>query len=277
MRVPIEVWTDEDIIPGQVWDNEIKKSLENADVILLLVSNDFLVSNYVNDVEIKKALERYNKGEAIVIPIVLRPTQFTDFEIGKFQALPKLAKPISKWENRDEAWLNVSQGLKKVFNSISKHKINNDTNNNSIKNNTNNPFKFNQNKITGDGNITLQEINSQGDVNITIHPNSPIPQQDPSDTSSGDLSVLREAKSLIATGKTQKSIELLSEYTLLRNLKGEYNDIIMQSGRWSNLEREKRMGIRSVNEINIETNRINASLLSIISDLEMTFTKHAHT
>jgi len=55
MQMPIKVWSDENILPTQLWDKEIKDALSNADVVLLLVSNDFLVSNYINNVEIKGA------------------------------------------------------------------------------------------------------------------------------------------------------------------------------------------------------------------------------
>jgi internalin A len=111
----IQLWDDSDIAPGQQWDNAIKANLAAADVILLLVSADFLATNYIWDVEIAKAIERHDRGEAQVIPIILRPCDWTDAPFGKLNALPQKGKPITKFDDRDEAWLEVVQGIKKAL------------------------------------------------------------------------------------------------------------------------------------------------------------------
>ena len=82
-----------------------------------------MASRYINDVEIKKALDRYEKKEVLIIPIIVRPTDFSSMEISKFQALPKDGKPISTWRDRDEAWLDVVKQLKRVFKSFNDGKI----------------------------------------------------------------------------------------------------------------------------------------------------------
>src|SRR2546423_2881918 len=69
----IDVWYDRDISAGSDWEQEIKEQLHTAQIILLLVSPDFMASDYINDVELKRAIERHNSGEARVIPIILRP------------------------------------------------------------------------------------------------------------------------------------------------------------------------------------------------------------
>lgn len=118
-RNVIDSWNDREILPGVEWEEQIKTKFESAEVILFLISPDFISSDYINDVEIKKALDRYNKNEVIIIPIILRPVDFSYLEISKFQALPKDGKPISSWDDPDEAWYNVSVQLRKVFNALS--------------------------------------------------------------------------------------------------------------------------------------------------------------
>jgi hypothetical protein len=80
--------------------------------VLLLVSADFVASDYCYDIETKRALERLARGEIMVIPIILRPTDWAGAPFARLQALPRDAKPVTKWENRDDAWLDVVHGLR---------------------------------------------------------------------------------------------------------------------------------------------------------------------
>jgi hypothetical protein len=82
---------------------------------LLLVSSAFLASDYCYDVEVKRAMERHEAGEARVIPVIFRPVDWEDAPFGKLQALPKDAKPISKWDDQDEAFLEVEKGIKQAL------------------------------------------------------------------------------------------------------------------------------------------------------------------
>ena len=118
----VDVWNDREIIPGDEWDDSIKKELESADIILLLVSPRFLASRYIYDVEIKTALERHEKRDAIVVPIILKPCDWTETEFAKLQALPRNATPIIKWDDMDEAFYNVATGLKQVIAAVQKKK-----------------------------------------------------------------------------------------------------------------------------------------------------------
>ena len=112
----IDDWFDGEIVAGTEWEEQILNNLNTADVILLLVSADFLASNFINNVELKRAIERHNRGEARVIPIILRPCDWHDLPsgspMGKLQALPKAAKAITTWSNQDEALLDVVKGIK---------------------------------------------------------------------------------------------------------------------------------------------------------------------
>ena len=107
-------WHDRRISAGQEWDGEIDEHLNSADMILLLVSADFLASNYCYDIEVKRAMKRHDDGEACVIPIILRPCDWQTAPFGKVQALPKDAKPVRRWEDEDEAFLSVAQGIRQA-------------------------------------------------------------------------------------------------------------------------------------------------------------------
>lgn len=108
----IRTWHDREIVPGGEWAGAIDENQEAADVILLLVSPAFIASDYCWDVELKRAMERHETGEARVIPIILRPVDWHEAPFGKLQALPRNAKPVTTWINRDEAYLNVARGLR---------------------------------------------------------------------------------------------------------------------------------------------------------------------
>ena len=111
----IDDWSDRKIEPGGVWASEIAEKLERASIILLLISPDFLASDYCYDVEVRRALSRHDDGAATVIPIILKPVDWKTAPFGSLQALPEDGKPITTWRNRDEAWLNVVAGLREVI------------------------------------------------------------------------------------------------------------------------------------------------------------------
>ena len=111
----ISVWSDEEIKAGDEWDAKIKDRLRSADIILLLVSADFLASDYIYEVELETAMQRHDEGSAIVVPIILKPCQWKDMQFGKLQALPAGAKPITDWPDRDAAFNNVAEGIRRLI------------------------------------------------------------------------------------------------------------------------------------------------------------------
>jgi hypothetical protein len=116
----ITAWYDRDITAGSEWAGEIDEHLDSADVILLLISPDFIASDYCYDVELKRALERHEAEDAVVIPVILRPTQWNNAPFGKLQALPKNAKPVTSWTDRDEAFLNITEGIQRVVQRLTR-------------------------------------------------------------------------------------------------------------------------------------------------------------
>ncbi|MBD1856233.1 MULTISPECIES: TIR domain-containing protein [Leptolyngbya] len=111
----IKEWHDREISPGSEWKGEIAAHLNSAKIILLLISADFLASDYCYDIELTKALERHDRKEACVIPIILRPVDWNDAPFGKLQALPENAVPVTKWENLDDAFLSVTRGIRQTI------------------------------------------------------------------------------------------------------------------------------------------------------------------
>lgn len=110
----IESWSDRKLVAGDNWGAEISKNLEAADIILLLISVDFITSAYCYDIELERALERHAEGRCIVLPIILRNCLWQHLEFSKIQALPKDGKAVSAWDDIDEALTSVADGVRLV-------------------------------------------------------------------------------------------------------------------------------------------------------------------
>src|SRR5262252_629980 len=108
----IEAWHDRRIVAGDEFGGRIGAELERADIILLLVSPDFLASDYCFDVEMTRAMERHKSGTARVIPVILRPCDWHSTPFGKLLAAPKDGKPIVSWPDLDEAFLDVVREIR---------------------------------------------------------------------------------------------------------------------------------------------------------------------
>lgn len=110
----LETWHDRALKPGVEWDAEIRRKLQDADIILLLVSSDFLASDYIWKKEVIPAIERHEAGDAHVIPVILRDCDWTNAPFGKLQALPTNANAIAGWPSRDSAYVTISKALRKL-------------------------------------------------------------------------------------------------------------------------------------------------------------------
>jgi hypothetical protein len=111
----INEWHDRNISAGTEWKNSIDRHLNAAEIILLLVSADFLASDYCYEIEMTRAMERHELGKACVIPIILRDCDWSSAPFSKLQALPRDAKPIKKWSNQDEAYHDIVVGIRNVI------------------------------------------------------------------------------------------------------------------------------------------------------------------
>ncbi|HEY9630210.1 MAG TPA: TIR domain-containing protein [Coleofasciculaceae cyanobacterium] len=116
----ITAWYDRDITAGGEWRQEIERQLNSAQIILLLISADFLASDFCWSVELERAMERQARGEACVIPIILREVDWHGAPFGKLQGLPKNVEPVTSWANRDQAFADIARGIRKAIESLKK-------------------------------------------------------------------------------------------------------------------------------------------------------------
>lgn len=110
----VDWWTDLQLIPGDDWRQLIGNNLERSDIILLLVSIYFLASDFCWDVELARAIERHNAGEARVIPVFVRSCRWQETPIEALQGVPLGGKPVQKWPDSHEAWMTVAHGIEKA-------------------------------------------------------------------------------------------------------------------------------------------------------------------
>lgn len=115
----IAPWQDRDIEAGEEWDDKIREALEAAQIILLLITPRFLASRYCFDEETKRAMERHEAGTARVIPVIMKPADWETSHFSKLQVLPKDGKPCTRWDDLDEALVNVVSGIRRVVQSLS--------------------------------------------------------------------------------------------------------------------------------------------------------------
>ena len=111
----IVTWHDREILAGAEWKYEIDKHLKTSQIILLLVSPDFIKSDYCYGVKMQKALLMHRMSTARVIPIILRSVNWQETPIGKLQALPLGGKPVTAWRNCDEVLQSIIEEIQKVI------------------------------------------------------------------------------------------------------------------------------------------------------------------
>lgn len=107
----IETWHDRRIGAGENIAPAIDEHINRDDIILLLVSADFIASDYCYDIEMKRAMQRQDAGEAVVIPVILRACDWHHAPFGKLNATPGDGKPITQWSDIDEAFLQVGKSV----------------------------------------------------------------------------------------------------------------------------------------------------------------------
>lgn len=118
-RSALTIWDVSEVLPGGNLDDAIKVNLEIADIVLPLISSDFFNSTYIENDEFKKVYKRHQKGEVVVIPVILRACTWDFYpEISDLELLPKDGKPISNWIDLDDAWENVVRGVLRATNNL---------------------------------------------------------------------------------------------------------------------------------------------------------------
>lgn len=110
----IRTWEDREIPAGGKLDTTISTALEESQLFLALLSPDYIASNYCYEREFQKALQMQEEGRLIIVPVILEPCDWHHTPFSQFKAVPKDGKAISLWENKNTAFLDVSQNLRKL-------------------------------------------------------------------------------------------------------------------------------------------------------------------
>ena len=195
----ISGWHDRKIEPGTEWKGQIDEHLDKAEIVLLLISADFLASDYCYDVELNQALARHSAGQTRVIPIILRPCDWTSTRFGKLQALPRDGKPVCNYPTHDHAFNEIVRGISRIVQELSTSAM--------------------------DSSVSHQE---QVQPNAIVHP-----EIDPNNVhiSRGILDILERMRIINAIAKTDEDAlfddKLMSEYrTLLEEMVETFMPIV---------------------------------------------------
>ncbi len=116
-------WYDGEIGAGQNWEDSIRRSLRSADIVLLLISSSFLNSNFIWENELLPALERHDRGECRVIPVLLKPCVWQDMNFARLQMLPSTTdtarlQAVTLWRDTDEAYATIVQGIQRALKEL---------------------------------------------------------------------------------------------------------------------------------------------------------------
>jgi len=112
IRDKIKIWTDLQIKPGELWDDSIKLNLQEADIVLMLISVDFYNSNYIQNVEFDAAKQRLDRGEILLIPILAKQCPWEDYDlINSLKAMPTNGVPIEKWSSSNDAYTHIAKAF----------------------------------------------------------------------------------------------------------------------------------------------------------------------
>src|SRR5260221_11780746 len=111
----IEPWHDRCISAGADWAGALDEHLNSAHIVILLVSADFLASDYCNNVEMTRSLERSQNGEARLVPVILTPCDWETSRFAGLQALPEGGKPVVDWKTNDHGLNNAVKRLRRLI------------------------------------------------------------------------------------------------------------------------------------------------------------------
>lgn len=114
----ISGWHDRKINAGTDWAAEIDRHLRSSQIILLLISSAFIASPYCYGIEMQEALRRHEQGDAVVIPIILRPVDWRGTPFEHLQVLPKNARPVTSWSSRDAAFLDIAKSIRNAVENL---------------------------------------------------------------------------------------------------------------------------------------------------------------
>jgi len=116
----VTAWYDRDISPGTEWQSQIIEHLTTDQIILLLISADFMASDFCYSMEMTQAIARHDANQARVLPIILRPTDWRGAPFAKLKVLPTDGKAVTRWPTHDDAFEDIVQGIREAIADLTK-------------------------------------------------------------------------------------------------------------------------------------------------------------
>jgi hypothetical protein len=114
----IAPWDDRQILPAEEWEPSIQKYLDEAELILLLISADFLASDFCWDRELQRAMERHDRGDAKVVPVFIQPCDWKGAPFGKLQGVPKDAVPICDFKTPAHGFTEAAKTIRRLVEAL---------------------------------------------------------------------------------------------------------------------------------------------------------------
>jgi TIR domain len=117
----ISSWSNIDIVPGTEWHLQIRNHLNAAQIILLLISADFMASEFCYSIEMTRAIERHQVNQTRVLPIIVRPCDWKSAPFAALQVLPTAGRAVTRWPTHDDAFEDVVQGIRRAVDDLAQH------------------------------------------------------------------------------------------------------------------------------------------------------------
>jgi hypothetical protein len=113
----ITAWTDNEIMVGGNLNQDISSALTSSNLFIALLSPDYIASDYCYEKEFQRAIELNEQGKIIIVPVILEPCDWLSTPFQAFKAVPRDGKAIATWENKNTAFLEVIQSIRKLVSS----------------------------------------------------------------------------------------------------------------------------------------------------------------
>jgi hypothetical protein len=109
----VAAWHAGMVIAGTDATREAAKRLDEANIVVVLVSAHYLSSDSLYLGELRRAMERHESDETRVIPVIVRPCDWDIAQFARLKPLPTGGRPVSVWPDKDEAWTDVAKGIRR--------------------------------------------------------------------------------------------------------------------------------------------------------------------
>lgn len=236
----IELWHDGELKPGEKWDESVKGHLAAADIIIILLSVDFIDSDYIFDEELPRIIERREKKEIQLIPIMARGVTLEGTGIGKYQCLPqddaRNLKPLIEWDKQelDKVWVAIDKQIRKVIDSV---------------------------KQKGSDNFSQPKKDDENYTNLSVSV-TPTPSKPIEPMTFGDFKKDLIKSMVLDLGKALDKLD-----SRISTDSSQYNMLIQLQSRYNTNKKREMNGTARLDSIDIENAKIRQSVQFILEEL----------